>query len=976
MRIIGNTVGTPLPKSNWKQTDPTKGDYIKNKPEVIDPSVGQLLAIKTIDEDGYISEFESVEVSMDEAKEYTDSKIVEFVGDTPVAEQMSEVIDAIPQSDWNQNDETAKDYIKNRPFYETEPVEKTLVEETEIIFSEPGWADIYLETLYLIEGNTYIVKWNETSYECVAINDGDGIIYLGNEQIMIDEGWNFSEITMPEAPFFIYVVGDYERCVVSNATGTVNLNITYFEPEIIKIDPKFLPDMSHPEGSQIGRKGTGVGAEIFNFYDEDSNISTYMVAPEETSNEASGDYSHAEGYSTKAWGEGSHAEGYRAQAESDYSHAEGYNSQAQEEAAHAEGWNTYARGRGSHAEGNQSEARGEYSHAEGLETMAFGEAAHSEGHYTIAYGDYQHVQGRFNIEDRDDDYNPLNTYAHIVGNGEDYSIPSNAHTLDWDGNAWFAGDVYVGSTSGTNKDDGSKKLVTTDDINDLIGDTPVAVQINTAVSEHAEDKNNPHEVKWAQLSDKPFGEEMGVIFNDTITFDENGGCGLKNEIPLTVGNTYKVIWNGTEYECVAQLDADGMGVTLLGDVDYSGAFPFVIMTYPKAMQAEAGIASGVMGGYGATTATLSIEGKVIKTLDPKFLPAHIHELNGYIIPGEEIYPETTIELTEEDGLYGAQFGGAIPFVLGEKYIVNWNGIEYETECKLTSINDGAVIGLGVGNPALNGGEDNGLSFAIGSSSDYDMNLLLSSEELTSTTFSIKKAESIKTIDMRLLPEHLQFGDNTKVILPETTCEVMSDGGDVCIHIKTPALSPLVPGETYTITWNGEKYTKEALDGGSIALLNGTGDEPFGYLMAVTATDPVLEEGNMPEGVYGTSFVRDDSETVTLSIVQENLKTLDPKYLPGHTHTADEIEGLDNIEIAVDSELSDTSENPVQNKVVKEAISNLHTLIGDASVVDQINTALDSYEFITIADIDEICGDMEYNDSLPQSDIDELMTQLQ
>lgn len=37
---------------------------------------------------------------------------------------------------------------------------------------------------------------------------------------------------------------------------------------------------------------------------------------------------------------------------------------------------------------------------------------------------------------------------------------SNAHTLDWSGNAWFAGDVYVGSTSGTNKDAGSKKLAT------------------------------------------------------------------------------------------------------------------------------------------------------------------------------------------------------------------------------------------------------------------------------------------------------------------------------------------------------------------------------------------------------------------------------------------------------------------------------------------------------------------------------------
>lgn len=32
-KIIGVTVGTQLPKPNFKQTDPTKGDYIRNKPD-------------------------------------------------------------------------------------------------------------------------------------------------------------------------------------------------------------------------------------------------------------------------------------------------------------------------------------------------------------------------------------------------------------------------------------------------------------------------------------------------------------------------------------------------------------------------------------------------------------------------------------------------------------------------------------------------------------------------------------------------------------------------------------------------------------------------------------------------------------------------------------------------------------------------------------------------------------------------------
>ena len=39
-RIIGVTVGTPLPKPNWEQNNPKKGDYIKNKPEALNGEDG------------------------------------------------------------------------------------------------------------------------------------------------------------------------------------------------------------------------------------------------------------------------------------------------------------------------------------------------------------------------------------------------------------------------------------------------------------------------------------------------------------------------------------------------------------------------------------------------------------------------------------------------------------------------------------------------------------------------------------------------------------------------------------------------------------------------------------------------------------------------------------------------------------------------------------------------------------------------
>ena len=42
------------------------------------------------------------------------------------------------------------------------------------------------------------------------------------------------------------------------------------------------------------------------------------------------------------------------------------------------------------------------------------------------------------------------------------TTPSNAHTLDWQGTAWYAGDVYVG---GTSQDDATaERLARTSDL--------------------------------------------------------------------------------------------------------------------------------------------------------------------------------------------------------------------------------------------------------------------------------------------------------------------------------------------------------------------------------------------------------------------------------------------------------------------------------------------------------------------------------
>ena len=74
-------------------------------------------------------------------------------------------------------------------------------------------------------------------------------------------------------------------------------------------------------------------------------------------------------------------------------------------------------------------------HAEGHTSHAGGLGSHAEGLGTVAYSNSQHAEGKYNIED------VQGKYIHIAGNGAAAHARSNAHTLDWSGNGWFAGKV-------------------------------------------------------------------------------------------------------------------------------------------------------------------------------------------------------------------------------------------------------------------------------------------------------------------------------------------------------------------------------------------------------------------------------------------------------------------------------------------------------------------------------------------------------
>ena len=228
------------------------------------------------------------------------------------------------------------------------------------------------------------------------------------------------------------------------------------------------------EGQQFVIDGQTItaspNAEIFGDYDNNIAVGQWSIA-EGSCTTAKGRVAHAEGAYTQALTDGCHTEGYQTIATGYWSHAEGEMTRVTSYASHAEGSYTKmpdgstrygtASGYASHIEGGGCYAQGSCSHSEGLATTTKGNYSHSEGRYTVAGSAAQHVEGIANIEDTD------SKYIHIAGNG-DFNAPSNAYHLDWNGNGWFAGDVYVGSTSGTDQDEGSKKLATEEYVDNVI----------------------------------------------------------------------------------------------------------------------------------------------------------------------------------------------------------------------------------------------------------------------------------------------------------------------------------------------------------------------------------------------------------------------------------------------------------------------------------------------------------------------------
>lgn len=320
-KIIGNTTATPYPRPDWNQNDETKADYIKNRthyterksiissyycsddgmghidlttlPEIgkiykyeIDGVVGEVvfsnfdesITLGTLDCGVYeantngidhlylVLPYDEINIDIYEEKivPIDEKYIPDSIARASDVEKMLEDNGGI-NADWNQNDKTASDYIKNRPCYIDYQGEKTFDD-----YAGFPWIEFTPSTLirkgerhagnidWLISGNAYGLKLtgylgNDTvfTYEntITATSSVLGVV-LSTEEEGTWESYENSMAWADSPVHFIIEEEPFQR--VDNYTFSVADDIeydrveigikgTFYRERIKTIDEKYLP---------------------------------------------------------------------------------------------------------------------------------------------------------------------------------------------------------------------------------------------------------------------------------------------------------------------------------------------------------------------------------------------------------------------------------------------------------------------------------------------------------------------------------------------------------------------------------------------------------------------------------------------------------------------------------------------------------------------------------------------------------------
>ena len=197
--------------------------------------VGQTIAVKSVDENGKPTEWEAVDFPENGSA----------------------------QSDWNQNDPTAPDYVKNRLAWTDDPVETVLLEETELTFVDGGAE--FPTPIQLTEGQTYVVIYNGNVYNCTAwLWGAEEIVFIGN-------GGIFGMSVENDKPF----ITNGAVIISINADTSATVKIIEAASEVHKIDEKYLPEQTHYDNRTMLVDYDGNYEDII--FDADGNEAFYYL---------------------------------------------------------------------------------------------------------------------------------------------------------------------------------------------------------------------------------------------------------------------------------------------------------------------------------------------------------------------------------------------------------------------------------------------------------------------------------------------------------------------------------------------------------------------------------------------------------------------------------------------------------------------------------------------------------------------------
>jgi len=358
--------------------------------------------------------------------------------------------------------------------------------------------------------------------------------------------------------------------------------------------------------------------------------------------------------------------------------------------------------------------------------------------------------------------------------------------------------------------------------------------------------------------------------------------GLRPAFKLVDGRSYKVVWNGVEYNCVAiSFSVADMRTVTVGNagplnmgVPDTGE-PFLLCYTENSYDDEFNDVFSF-----DSTATASVIEETIHTIDPKYLP-----------DGGIGYTETTTVLpsTELHFDYASNVGAYLygPFTHtfepkeGQRFKVVWDGVEYICVAKRVTVFGTDVVAIG--NLVAAGMSDTGEPFCAvyGDTQIIGMGWAVYAFTGAPLTASIV-AETIHSIDSKYFPEGCVGYDDSKIVY-QTADLSLENSGDYFVCNQSPAPFLLVEGKRYKVIWNSVEYDCVAYQnpiGPEILIGNFDFIDPVGSYSGEPFCIGAYENWDSTTYMNITSF---DSQAA-FSIIEGTVHTIDQKYLPEEVKT--------------------------------------------------------------------------------------------